>query len=389
MPLSAEAWPQFCLFFREPRRCVKDSDGAIFVKHHVIALAISAMLLAACSDEPRGPLEVQNKTMLLSGDVLVKFEFTDRKKGQVTLLETGEAQTFEYTLDGDQLVVRIARPGGDKVDEMKLVRDGQRFEAEDSHFVLSELTPEMEKRWADQAAQKKEAERKAKELAEKLKPQGAPADAAAYTLLDDIGDEGNDWGAWVALAWSTEPQNDDELLRMLSRPWNNTRDSFERQALRGPELERIQQRLAEVRKIAYVRIPWSLEMTGLYMDIKQPSGAEAYDFDKKSFHLSGNMCERENRESTHSNVRYVVKHDAAFCWLPVPDEAQARSIEAARSNNRQGVHVRTEVFAKIAQVKGFEITLVPVALEMPVHLGNRYQRKPGELLAQVSLWPYR
>ena len=91
---------------------------------------------------------------------------------------------------------------------------------------------------------------------------------------------------------------------------------------------------------------------------------------------------------TSTNARYSVKHDPAFCWLPVPEEDVARHIESARTSSK-GVHMRSTVFAKIAGLDGNRIVLVPVALELPVYSGNHWQSEPGEPLAEFSLWPYK
>lgn len=55
--------------------------------------------------------------------------------------------------------------------------------------------------------------------------------------------------------------------------------------------------------------------------------------------------------------------------------------------SRNGVHLRLEAYAKIIHLEEEGIVLVPVGLELPVYTGNRYQRKPGEQLEQISLWP--
>lgn len=55
--------------------------------------------------------------------------------------------------------------------------------------------------------------------------------------------------------------------------------------------------------------------------------------------------------------------------------------------SRNGVHLRLEAYAKIIHLEDEGFVMVPVGLELPVYTGNRYQRKPGEQLAQISLWP--
>lgn len=353
------------------------------MKHHVIALAASAMLLAGCSDEPRGPLEVQGKTFHLTSNdgASNKLNFSGREKGRSTNLHTGKSVDFQYTLVGDKLTVQDE--GGSESFEFK--RRGKRFGGDG--FVLEEMTQEDEKRLTEAAEQRKQQE---KALAQRLTPQGAPADASAYTLLDELADESNHSHTWVVVAWQLEPIEDEELLRLFSLRWVNTKDSFERQAMRTSELERIKKRLAEVRKITYVRIPWDRELTQFEMNLQQSSSDDAYDFEKKSFRLKSYMCTGEMTGLTHTstNALYSVKHDPAFCWLPVPEEDVARRIESARTSSK-GVHIRSTVFAKIAGLDGNQIVLVPVALELPIYNGNHWQREVGEPLAEFSLWPYK
>mgnify|MGYP003457415688 CR=1 FL=1 len=114
------------------------------MKNKLFALTVSAMLLAGCSDKPRGPLEVQGKTWLLNGGSPLKLDFSERKKGRTTHLETGEFRDFKYTLKGDQLVVHIARTGSDKVNEITFMRDGERFDAD--RLFLSKMMPKREQK---------------------------------------------------------------------------------------------------------------------------------------------------------------------------------------------------------------------------------------------------
>lgn len=55
--------------------------------------------------------------------------------------------------------------------------------------------------------------------------------------------------------------------------------------------------------------------------------------------------------------------------------------------SRNGVHLRLEAYAKIIHLEDEGFVMVPVGLELPVYAGNIYQRKPGEQLTQISLWP--
>ncbi len=372
------------------------------MKHHLIAMSLAAALLAACGDDPRGPLEVQGKTMLMEqrggwgSNVPVKLEFSGREKGQIINMVTAEKVDFTYSLEGEDLVVNIQTPGGDNIESLEFELDGSRYKG--SNFVLAEMKAEdvarlaaqmeeLKQKAAKEQARKAEEERKAKEREAKLSPKGAPKDTSSYISITNIGDDSNDWGAWVYMAHQKpEERSDDELLRLFSNRWNSTKDSFERQAMRAEELSRIKQRLDEVRKINYVHFPWSNNTSAFQLKISQSSGGDAYDFEKKSFHLSGSLCSNQNYERTRSNVSYAVMHNPAFCWLPVPDEALARQIEAARTS-RNGVHLRPEAYAKIIHLEDEGFVMVPVGLVLPVYTGNIYQRKPGEQLTQISLWP--
>ena len=349
------------------------------MKHHLIALAAASVLLAACSDKPRGPLEVQGQ-VFMDRKLPVQFEFLGREKGRVTNFDMDVRTDFSYTLEGGKLVLRIPGQDGKPEEVVELTLDGKRYSGGPLNLYTKDAGDEA------RIQQIQENTRARAEIAKKLSPKGAPSGAQAYRASTDLEDENNDWATWVAFAWSGKSFEDDELLRMFSRKWNNTQDSFDRQALRAGELERIKQRLSEVRKIEYVRFPWTHLHAIFRGQVSKPVDKEAYDFTQKSFQLIGDACSGSNNV-TRSGVRYSLLKDPVFCGLPVADEAVARRIEAARSS--KGVELGYTVYAKIAGVEGVNIKLVPVAVDYQVYEQTYNDPRPEELLAEVSHWPYQ
>lgn len=349
------------------------------MKHHLIALAAASVLLAACSDKPRGPLEVQGKTFM-DHEYPVQFAFSGRDKGRLWNISTDKSVDFQYTLEGEKLVIEYPKPDGKGVQKHTLELSNTRYR--DGNLAIAELQPEDQKR-VDKI---KEAARQQDERAAKLSPKGAPRDPQAYTSVETIGDENNDWGAWLAVSWNADKRSDDQLLQYFSRAWSNTQDSFARQEMRAPELARIKQRLGELRKIEYLHIPQAQRYQMTRMQVDKPYDGEAYDFDKKSFHILSSACASNMSGQTPSGVTVSMAQNPAFCWLPVPDPDVARQVEAARTKG--GVKVEGDFYAKLAYIDASnKVTLVPIGAQLQVLKETYRPAKPEDRLADVNLWP--
>lgn len=366
-------------------------------------MGLAAALLTACGDKPRGPLEVQGKTMLMEprmgfSPVPVTVEFQNREKGQIVNNKTGETQAFTYTLEGTELVLHTIHKSGKPENPTNFSLDGQRYAGDD--VILKEMSEkdvqdiaqkvqQLKEQEAQEQARQAQEQQKAQELAAKLSPQGAPKDPATYTNVSTIEDTAHNWATWLYIAHKHHdtPREEEELLRLFSAPWNTTKDSFERQAMRAAELERIAQRLGEVRAMEYIQIPWQEARNTLGLEIRASTDGSTYDFENKSFRLSGTLCDYESTLHTDSGARFTVSQDKAFCALPVPDEAMARQIETARTS-RAGVHLRPHGYFKVVGMSEGNITLVPVGLDIALHEGNKYQQRAGELVTQISHWPH-
>ena len=343
------------------------------MKNQLIALAVT-VLLAACGDKPRGPLEVQGKTFM-DREFPVQFEFSSRDKGRLWNISTDRSLDFQYTLEDKKLVIEYTQPNSKEVTKEVLELGDSRYSG--GVLDLAELKPEDQKR----VEKIKEETRQAKEREAKLSPKGAPSDTKAYTSIDTIGDESNDWGGWLAAAWNAEKTSDDTLLQYFSRKWSSTEDSFARQEMRASELARIKQRLAEVRKIEYLHLPHAQKFVPTRLQVDK----QAYDFDKKSFHILGSACGLGLAEQTRSGVTVSMTKNPDFCWLPVPDPEVARKVEAARIAG--GVVIDGDFYAKLVYIDASnDMTLVPVGAQLQVLKQTYSPAKPEDLLAEVSLW---
>lgn len=348
------------------------------MKNHLIAVAV-AVLLAACGDKPRGPLEVQGKTFM-DREYPVQFVFSGRDKGRLWNISSDKSVDFQYTLEDKKLVIEYPKPDGKGMEKHTLELSDTRYQGGD--LEIAELQPEDQKR-VDEI---KEEVRQQIERAAKLSPKGAPKDPQAYTSIDSIGDENNDWGAWLTVAWNAEKRSDDDLLRYFSRAWTSTQDSFARQEMRGPELARIKQRLGELRKIEYLHIPKAQDYQMTRMQVDKPYNGEAYDFEQKSFHILSSACASRMSGETRSGVVVSMEHIPAFCWLPVPDPNVARQVEAARNNG--GVKLVGDFYAKLAYIDASNrVTLVPIGAQLQVLKETYRPVQPEDLLTDVHIWP--
>ena len=83
------------------------------MKNQLIALAVT-VLLAACGDKPRGPLEVQGKTFM-DREFPVQFEFSGRDKGRLWNVSTDQSIDFQYTLEDKKLMLEYTQPNSKEV----------------------------------------------------------------------------------------------------------------------------------------------------------------------------------------------------------------------------------------------------------------------------------
>ena len=139
------------------------------MKNQLIALAV-AVLLAACGDKPRGPLEVQGKTFM-DRKFPVQFEFSGRDKGRLWNVSTDQSIDFQYTLEDKKLVIEFTQPNSNKVTKEVLELGDSRYSG--GVLDLAELKPEDQKRVEEikeETRLEKEEERLDKEGEAKLSP---------------------------------------------------------------------------------------------------------------------------------------------------------------------------------------------------------------------------
>ena len=340
-----------------------------------------AIVMAGCSPEPRGPVEVLNK-QYIDGQKPLEFAFTSKDGGKLSNHELNKDSAFKYTLVGDKLTVTVpAEKQGNKDFTLDLDRRGNDFVG--SGFVLSEKVKEDEAR----IQQSRENGKKLAAQAERNSPKGAPSDRSAYVSYLAIGDDNNDWATWLAMSWNAKEQNEETRLGVLSRAWYSTNDSFARNDMKPRELQRIQAKLDETRKAEYVALVNNEREKSADFAVFLNDG---YDFDKKGFKLLGNLCGSNSSYGVKSGAGYEFseKTHPGFCLLPVVDETLARTIEELR--NKQAIKIVATVYAKVAGVDSRnQITLVPIGVDYVVQKETYRPTKPEDVITTVSVWPYK
>lgn len=347
----------------------------------VALIAMLVVSLAACSDKPRGAVEVLGKTYMLA-NTATQLEFTNKDTVKSTDLSTGKQQDWKYTLQGDEMTVTM--PWGDgKPRTFDLHRSGNDFTGNLSITPKSSADDARIERFKQQAQEKKASEARSS-------PKGAPSEKSAYAAIKDIGDENNDWYVWTAMAWNAKDQNDETKLGILSRPWYSTNDSFARQAVKDKELARINKKLDDVKKIDYVAVSEG-KADSDFVQLDTVTNKAGYDFDKKGFRVIGSICAGNGTSlGGKSGVHYRFIGDGPICFLPVADEDAAKKIEALRSTSQSGsLRVATTVYSKIAGMRGAELQLVPVGADYAVYKRSYKPNTPDDLITTASYWPYK
>ena len=341
--------------------------------------------LAACSPKPRGPVEVLDKTYL-DRDNGYEIQFSSKEQGKFKNYALDNSTTVRYTLEGDKLVITIPAEAADKKDAvLDLERSGDRFKgkAYGKFFEFSLKTPDDEMR----IEKFKKEGREQAELNKSLSPQGAPSDKSVYMPTSSIDDENNDWMTWIAVSRNAGAQSEENLLGMLSKAWYGTNDSFKKQEVKASEIQRIKDKLDELKSVEYIALKKTDRNSGptAMLDDK------GYSFEKKGFPIFGSLCQRDLNVSTRSGASYSIsgENDGKFCLLPVADESLARQIEEQRTKNSIRVDPLVSYF-KIAGVSGDNrISLVPIGADFSVTKETYRQPVAGDELASFSVWPYK
>lgn len=344
-------------------------------------IAMLVVSLAACSDKPRGAVEVLGKTYMVA-NTATQLEFASKDTIKATDLSTGKQQDWKYMLEGDEMTVTM--PWGDGTPRtFDLHRSGNDFTGNLSIAPKSAADDARIERFKQQAQEKKAAD-------ERSSPKGAPSDASAYSASKVIGDENNEWYVWTAMAWNAKDQNDETRLGILSRAWYGTNDSFARQAVKDSELARINKKLDDVRKIDYVAISEG-KGDADFVQFDTVTDKAGYDFDKKGFRVIGNICAGNGTLlGGKSGVHYRFIGDGPICFLPVADEEAAKKIEALRSTSQSGsLRIATTVYAKIAGMNGTDLQLVPIGADYAVYTRSYKPNTPDDLITKASYWPYK
>jgi hypothetical protein len=153
---------------------------------------------------------------------------------------------------------------------------------------------------------------------------------------------------YIVEAKSQGALSDDDKLNRLSPSYYNETDAFKKKDLAKTELPHVDAALAEYRKHDYYTLPvsaYSQKPLGLTnVSVGQ------YDFNAKSFPLTsyGQYCWAGTLRNQQGATLKILPSDFP-CSLPVADEAQAKLIEAARSQNALGLQGTLYLFVPRAE----------------------------------------
>jgi len=198
------------------------------------------------------------------------------------------------------------------------------------------------------------------EQAKKVSIEDAPREASGY--VDVVKEFGPNWATYYVLSQEGSPVSDEDKLGMLSRKWNSTSDSFEREAMKGAELGKINAAISAMGKTSYIALPVSIATNNPWLGLDR---SEGYDFERKGFPLTGALCSDNMAFSNENDVRYSVsdEHGADVCFVQVPDPAIAKQVERLRIDDATG-STRGTAFYKIGPTRGNRVTLLAVGTKL-------------------------
>lgn len=149
---------------------------------------------------------------------------------------------------------------------------------------------------------------------------------------------------YIVTSRSAAPKDEDKL-NWLSPTYYNETDAFKKKDIAKAELLRIDSTLDQYRKNNYYVLPVSAYS-------KKPLGltnvsVSSYDFNSKSFPLTsyGQYCWAGSLRNQQGATLKILASNLP-CGLPVADDAQAKIIEAARSQNALGMQGTLYLFVQ-------------------------------------------
>lgn len=148
-------------------------------------------------------------------------------------------------------------------------------------------------------------------------PKGDPVKPLTdYTALDS-----GKQLRFAHMALSGLPVDYDKVAEAISRDYQQTQDAFKRKDIAAALKPAIDQEIAKARQSAY----FQMEINGYNL-------LEGFNFEKKTFAVKAFADAGSSRYfNDDSNYQLVFANASDFAALAVPDEARARSIEGARS----------------------------------------------------------
>lgn len=285
---------------------------------------------------------------------------------------TSGATAGRFTVDGNR--VALAFNNGKARTGERLGPDVVRLDAEGVSVKFYRL--------GSAAAQTREATQ-APPPAEPSKP--APDRSMPLTQYTPVAE--SDALPWLAAAFSKRPLTEDEKFLLLPGS-EGVADAFARKDLVDRQLPALDARLESLKKSRYVRLTaTTVPSNGAAADANEAgavwlvNGASSgrvvlgpYDLDKKGFPVP--CLNRGGLASFRggANATFPFNAPERGCLLPVPDEAAARVLEAARVKFG-GFYLRADVYALVAGANDGSVELVPVHLVVsaldPADSGHR------------------
>ena len=179
----------------------------------------------------------------------------------------------------------------------------------------------------------------------------------------------------------------DEELRLLSAEYANENDAFKKRDIADKERPRIQAEKEKYKSRRYFALATHSQGVGpsaaWQFDSRLAVAIKPYDLDKKGFALNPFSCTL-GPYRTARGIVLQFRNPTARCFIPVPDEDQAKKLEAARASGRGVVHTVVYAYAESAGNGTLDVT--PTAMTLTVVDGPFFPPRPNpETIAEFKL----
>lgn len=360
---------------------------------HTPLLAAALMLLATACSKPYSPLD---KTEWLHVESGAHLTIGTEGNAEIENPATGgESVALTYASDPEkpEIFVFTGESNGKEREFLRLRVPGYSPPAEGEAMEVPEKIEKLEgyasgsriELVPDNAENRKAYEKQVAfnlEQAKKVSIEDAPREASGY--VDVARRFGPNWATYYVLSQEAKPVSEEDKLGMLSRRWNSTSDSFEREGMKAAELAKIDADIAAMGKTSYIALPVDIG-AGFASPWLGLDASEGYDFERKGFPLTGSLCSDSMAYSNENDVTFSVSDErgADVCFLPVPDPAIAKQLERLRIDAPTG-STRGSAFYKIGPTRGNRVTLLAVGTQLEV--GDFDYEGKGEPMFAATTW---